>query len=206
MTEFPGIFAVSEKAPVAKSLICLMNKLAPLVTMSLFKNYFPFVSSVFFGLAVISFAIFVKPTQKLHLSVIRNFFDMLVTRQAVVFNPTASIRGPKDTPRSTESGLLRSSTTHGNRAEKAGKGSKRNESRPYCAAPRVCRARMGRATRVEARSLAKQVNSFFGPGGLALDVRHSNPTLPLHTAHFSSSTLATLGLLIQQLALSGVGF
>jgi hypothetical protein len=54
------------------------------------------------------------------------------------------------------------------------------------------------AAQVEARSLAKQVNSFFGPGGLALDVGHSDPAIPPHTAHFSSSTLATLGLLIQQ--------
>jgi len=56
----------------------------------------------------------------------------------------------------------------------------------------------GGASSVEARSLAKQVNSFFGPGGLALDVRSADPTVPSHTAPFSSSTLATLGLVIQQ--------
>jgi len=56
----------------------------------------------------------------------------------------------------------------------------------------------GTTTSAEARSLAKQVDSFFGPGGLALDVRHADPTIPPHTAHFSSSTLTTLGLLIEQ--------
>jgi len=36
LTEFPEIFAISEKASVAKSLIFLTNKLAPLVTSFLF--------------------------------------------------------------------------------------------------------------------------------------------------------------------------
>src|SRR5438034_4255888 len=36
-----------------------------------------------------------KPTQKLHLSAIRHFFDRLVVRHAIVLNPAASVRGPK---------------------------------------------------------------------------------------------------------------
>jgi hypothetical protein len=64
----------------------------------------------------------------------------------------------------------------------------------------VCAALIeGGATQVEARSLADQVNSFFGPGGLALDVSHADPTIPQHAGHFSGSTLTTLGLLIQQM-------
>jgi len=36
-----------------------------------------------------------KPTQKLHLAAIRQFFDRLVLRHAVILNPAASVRGPK---------------------------------------------------------------------------------------------------------------
>src|SRR5262245_4062406 len=57
---------------------------------------------------------------------------------------------------------------------------------------------VGAAPRAEARSLAKQVNSFFGPGGLALNVKSANPNLSRSASPFSSSTLTTLGLLIQQ--------
>jgi site-specific recombinase XerD len=36
-----------------------------------------------------------KPTQKLHLAALRNFFDRLVTRHAVLLNPAGSVRGPR---------------------------------------------------------------------------------------------------------------
>jgi integrase len=36
-----------------------------------------------------------KPTQKLHLAAIRQFFDRLVIRHAVILNPAASVKGPK---------------------------------------------------------------------------------------------------------------
>ena len=36
-----------------------------------------------------------KPTKKLHLAAIRNFFDKLVVRHAVVLNPALSVRGPR---------------------------------------------------------------------------------------------------------------
>jgi hypothetical protein len=57
---------------------------------------------------------------------------------------------------------------------------------------------LGTGTSVEARSLAQQVNSFFGPGGLALSVKEAGPSGPTLASPFSSSTLATLGLTIQQ--------
>jgi hypothetical protein len=57
---------------------------------------------------------------------------------------------------------------------------------------------VGVASNAEARTLAKQVNSFFGPGGLALNVKSADPTLVRSASPFSSSTLTTLGLLIQQ--------
>src|SRR5207244_12119254 len=56
----------------------------------------------------------------------------------------------------------------------------------------------GTPTRAQGPSLAKHADSFFGPGALTLDVRHADPTIPPDTAHFSSSTLTTLGLLIEQ--------
>lgn len=63
----------------------------------------------------------------------------------------------------------------------------------------VCAAFVvGAAPQAEARSLAKQVNSFFGSGGLALDVKSVNPNLTRNASPFSSSTLTTLGLVIQQ--------
>lgn len=36
-----------------------------------------------------------KPTKKLHLAAIRQFFDRLVIRHAVVLNPASSVKGPK---------------------------------------------------------------------------------------------------------------
>jgi site-specific recombinase XerD len=36
-----------------------------------------------------------KPTKKLHLSALRHFFDQLVVRHAMVFNPALSVRAPK---------------------------------------------------------------------------------------------------------------
>jgi integrase/recombinase XerD len=36
-----------------------------------------------------------KPTQKLHLAAIRQFFDRLVVRHAVILNPAASVKGPR---------------------------------------------------------------------------------------------------------------
>lgn len=36
-----------------------------------------------------------KPTKKLHLAALRQFFDRLVLRHAVVLNPAASVKGPK---------------------------------------------------------------------------------------------------------------
>lgn len=36
-----------------------------------------------------------KPTRKLHLAAIRQFFDRLVVRHVVILNPAASVRGPK---------------------------------------------------------------------------------------------------------------
>jgi integrase/recombinase XerD len=36
-----------------------------------------------------------KPTRKLHLAAIRQFFDRLVVRHAVILNPAASVKGPK---------------------------------------------------------------------------------------------------------------
>jgi integrase/recombinase XerD len=36
-----------------------------------------------------------KPTQKLHLAAIRQFFDRLVVRHAVILNPASSVKGPK---------------------------------------------------------------------------------------------------------------
>jgi len=57
---------------------------------------------------------------------------------------------------------------------------------------------VGAAPYAEARSLANQVNSFFGPGGLALEVKSANPSLTGNASPFSSSALTTLGLVIQQ--------
>lgn len=57
---------------------------------------------------------------------------------------------------------------------------------------------VGATSRAEARSLAKQVNSFFGPGGLALNVKSADPNFARNASPFSGSTLTTLGLLIQQ--------
>jgi integrase/recombinase XerD len=36
-----------------------------------------------------------KPTRKLHLAAIRQFFDRLVVRHAVILNPAASVKGPR---------------------------------------------------------------------------------------------------------------
>jgi len=57
---------------------------------------------------------------------------------------------------------------------------------------------VGAAPPAAARSLAEQVNSFFGPGGRALTVKSAAPNLVRNGSPFSSATLATLGLVIKQ--------
>ena len=64
----------------------------------------------------------------------------------------------------------------------------------------------GGAADVEARSLAERIDSLFGERGILIDVRPLDPRFPPHTAHFSSSSLATLGLLVKQLAPSAADF
>lgn len=69
----------------------------------------------------------------------------------------------------------------------------------------VCTALVwGVAAGVEARSLSQQVDSLFGDKGIEL----SNVTVNgvLHDAHFTSASLATLGLLVKQLAPSAADF
>ena len=62
----------------------------------------------------------------------------------------------------------------------------------------------GVAPGAEARSLSKQVDSLFGDKGIEL----SNVTVKgvLHDAHLTSASLATLGLLVKQLAPSAADF
>lgn len=57
-----------------------------------------------------------------------------------------------------------------------------------------------------ARSLSDGITGIFGPGGVTLDVRPVNPAFPPHTAHFSSDSLATLGLLVSELATTAADF
>jgi hypothetical protein len=72
----------------------------------------------------------------------------------------------------------------------------------------------GSATGVEARSLSDQINLLFGDRGIVLtdvptppdpDAPARNPTVP-HDAHFTSASLATLGLLVKQLAPNAADF
>lgn len=64
----------------------------------------------------------------------------------------------------------------------------------------------GGAPSVEARSLAKQIDGFFGPSGILLDVGASPSGAPPHTAHFTSSSLATAGLLVKLLSSNAAEF
>jgi hypothetical protein len=59
---------------------------------------------------------------------------------------------------------------------------------------------------VEARSLSQQIDSLFGAGGIALDVDAKRPGGISHRAHFSSSSLATFGLFVKQLAPNAADF
>jgi hypothetical protein len=69
----------------------------------------------------------------------------------------------------------------------------------------VCAAVVwGAAQRVEARSLTRQIEGFFGPSGIVLDVGASPTGEPLQTAQFSSASLATLGLVVQMLSSNAV--
>jgi hypothetical protein len=59
---------------------------------------------------------------------------------------------------------------------------------------------------VDARSLSRQLDSLFGERGIVLDVDAKKPGGISHRAHFSSSTLATFGLLVKQLAPNAADF
>lgn len=58
----------------------------------------------------------------------------------------------------------------------------------------------GTGPRVYAEGLAQQFNSLFGPRGIILE------TDEFHLAHFTSDSLSTLGLLVQQLAPGAADF
>lgn len=62
----------------------------------------------------------------------------------------------------------------------------------------------GAAPGVEARSLAKQIDEFFGPSGILLDVGDSPGGGSLHSTQFTSSSLATLGILVKMLSSNAV--
>src|ERR1043166_5480256 len=64
----------------------------------------------------------------------------------------------------------------------------------------------GSAPSVEARSLVKQIDGLVGPSGVVLDVGASSNGAPPHTAHFSSSSLATTGLLVKMLSSNAAEF
>jgi hypothetical protein len=64
----------------------------------------------------------------------------------------------------------------------------------------------GALPRVEARSLSQQIDSLFGEGGITLDVDAKKPGGTSHRAHFSSSSLATFGLFVKQLAPNAADF
>jgi len=64
----------------------------------------------------------------------------------------------------------------------------------------------GNVLSVEAKSLTKQIDGFFGPSGVMLDVGASPSGVPPHTAHFTSSSLATAGLLVKLLASNASAF
>lgn len=60
---------------------------------------------------------------------------------------------------------------------------------------------------VRAEGLVDNITGLFGPNGITLtEVRVPPVTGAAHTAHFTSSSLATLGLLTQQLAASAADF
>ena len=63
----------------------------------------------------------------------------------------------------------------------------------------------GLAFEAHPSSLSEQIDTLFGANGIVLDVDPLDPLLK-HTAHFTSSTLATLGLLVEQLAPSASDF
>jgi Putative MetA-pathway of phenol degradation len=64
----------------------------------------------------------------------------------------------------------------------------------------------GIGSSVDAQSLSEQIDNLFGPQGLLLNIRPADPRFEAHTAHFSGASLATLGLLTQQLASSAADF
>jgi hypothetical protein len=57
---------------------------------------------------------------------------------------------------------------------------------------------------VEARSLAKQIDEFSGPSGILLDVGDSPGGGSLHSTQFTSSSLATLGVMVKMLSANAV--
>lgn len=65
---------------------------------------------------------------------------------------------------------------------------------------------LGATPQVDARSLSHQLDSLFGERGITLDVDAKKPGGISHRAHFSSSTLATFGLLVKQLAPNAADF
>src|SRR5215475_2440089 len=64
----------------------------------------------------------------------------------------------------------------------------------------------GSVSNAEAHSLTQQINGLFGPFGIVLDVRPSPSGEPPHTAHFTSSSLATTGLLVKMLSSNAAEF
>jgi hypothetical protein len=71
----------------------------------------------------------------------------------------------------------------------------------------VCAALiLARVPGVEARSLSNQIDELFGERGITLDVEAKKSGGISHRAHFSGSSLATLGLLVKQLAPSAADF
>lgn len=61
------------------------------------------------------------------------------------------------------------------------------------------------SSNADAEELSQRLQTLFGQGGITLAVNPANPAFQ-HTAHFSSSSLATLGLLAEQLAPSAADF
>ncbi len=59
-------------------------------------------------------------------------------------------------------------------------------------------AALALAPQADAQSLSSRIDTLFGPHGIVLDVRPA-PGFE-HTAHFTSTALSTLGLLVSQLA------
>jgi len=64
---------------------------------------------------------------------------------------------------------------------------------------------LGSSAPGEAASLSQRIGTILGPNGIVLEVNPSDPVF-MHTAHFTSSTLSTLGLMVEQLAPSAADF